>query len=77
MAVKHDLIEKSGAWYSYQGTRLGQGRANTCKYLEGNAEFSAELEKKVRATFATQSPIEAVITLPAEEKPEDFDDVPA
>ncbi|MAG68524.1 MAG: recombinase RecA [Pseudomonadales bacterium] len=76
LAVKHGMIEKAGAWYSYEGTRLGQGRANTCKYLEDNAEFAAELETKVRATFAIQSPAEPVVTLPTDTSDE-LEDVPA
>lgn len=77
MAVKHGMIEKSGAWYSNEGTRLGQGRANTCKYLEENPEFTANLETKVRATFASQSPVEAVVTLPPEDTSDTLEDVPA
>ncbi len=76
MALKQELIEKAGAWYSWQGNKLGQGRNNTCKYLEDNPEFAADLEQKVRATFASQSPVEAVVTLPADETEGDFDDVP-
>jgi recombination protein RecA len=46
--VEHDLIEKSGAWYSYDGTRIGQGKDNVREYLKENAEVSAEIERKIR-----------------------------
>jgi len=42
------LIEKSGAWYSYDGKRIGQGRENAKKFLEDNPEIMADLEIKIR-----------------------------
>lgn len=49
-AVERDIIDKSGAWYSYKGVKLGQGRENAKVYLEANPEVYAEVEKLVRAT---------------------------
>ena len=51
LAVNLDIVEKSGSWFSYDGTRIGQGRENAKKYLEENPEIMAEVEKKVRAKF--------------------------
>ena len=51
MAVNLDIIEKSGSWFSYDGTRIGQGRENAKKYFEDNPKIMAEVEKKVRAKF--------------------------
>ena len=51
LAVSLDIVEKSGSWFSYDGTRIGQGRENAKKYLEDNPEIMAEVEKKVRAKF--------------------------
>ena len=51
MAVKLDIIEKSGAWFSYQGNRLGQGSENAKKYLRENPEVMAEVEAKIRENF--------------------------
>ncbi len=53
MAVNLDIIDKSGAWFSYQGQKIGQGRENVKKYLAENPEFMAEVEKKVRDNFST------------------------
>ncbi len=50
-AVERDLIAKSGAWYSYNGQRIGQGRDNARKYLEDNPEVFAEIEKIIREEF--------------------------
>lgn len=49
VAVDFDIIKKSGAWFSYDGERLGQGRDNTRKYMEENPEFTEMIDKKVRA----------------------------
>lgn len=49
LAVKRNIIEKSGAWYSYNGSKLGQGKDNTREFLKQNLELLAEIETKVRA----------------------------
>ena len=51
LAVSLDIVEKSGSWFSYDGTRIGQGRENAKKYFEDNPQIMAEVEKKVRAKF--------------------------
>lgn len=48
LAVKLDIVEKSGAWFSYNGQRIGQGRDNVRQYLCGNPELANELDKKLR-----------------------------
>lgn len=48
VAVKYNIIEKSGSWYSYNGNRLGQGRDNIKEFLRKNPETAAEIEEKVR-----------------------------
>ena len=47
-ALKYDMIEKSGAWYSYSGEKIGQGREKTLEYLSENREFTDALEAKLR-----------------------------
>ena len=47
-ALKYDMIEKSGAWYSYSGEKIGQGREKTLEYLNENREFTDALEAKLR-----------------------------
>ena len=51
LAVNLDLVEKSGAWFSYNGDRIGQGRENAKKYLEDNPKIMEELEEKIRSNF--------------------------
>ncbi|ATO34314.1 Protein RecA [Dickeya dianthicola] len=48
LGVKYKLIEKAGAWYSYNGDKIGQGKANACKFLKENSAISSELDKKLR-----------------------------
>ncbi len=49
LAVQNDIINKAGAWFSYNGEKIGQGRENTKLYLTNNPDFMAEVEAKVRA----------------------------
>ncbi len=51
LGVQGDIVEKSGAWYSYGGTRIGQGRENAKDYLRKNPEMALEIEDKVRESF--------------------------
>ena len=48
LGVKQKLIEKAGAWYSYKGTKIGQGKANAAQYLEDNPEIADEIETEIR-----------------------------
>lgn len=48
LGVKHELIEKSGAWYSYQGERIGQGKDNAREFLKKNTGIAQEIEAKIR-----------------------------
>ncbi len=49
LGVQQGLIEKSGAWYSYQGSKIGQGKANAARFLEDNAEVRSTIENEIRA----------------------------
>jgi len=51
LAVEQDLIKKSGAWYSYGDTRIGQGRENAREFLRNNPQLTRELENRLRETF--------------------------
>jgi recombination protein RecA len=59
MALEHDLIQKSGSFFSYGETRLGQGRNNTKEFLRDNPELAAELEKKIHAKLGLGEETEA------------------
>jgi len=49
LGVKHDIVEKSGAWYSYNGAKIGQGKDNVRVWLKENPEIANEIDAKIRA----------------------------
>jgi|TARA_B100000530_G_scaffold329367_1_gene271270 recombination protein RecA len=51
LGVENNIIEKSGSWFSYDGTKLGQGRESVRKILKDNPDLCQELEKKIKALF--------------------------
>ncbi len=55
LGVQHEIIEKTGAWYSYNGDRIGQGKDNVRNYLKENPEIAAEIEVAVRARALPES----------------------
>ena len=55
LATAMEIVDKSGAWYSYGDTRMGQGRENSKDFLKNNPKIAQEIEEKVRAVAATKS----------------------
>ena len=51
LAAENNIINKSGAWYAYEGNKIGQGRENAKQYLKDNPEVCQEVERKVRDHF--------------------------
>ena len=51
LAAKENIVEKSGAWYSYNGNKIGQGRENAKIFLANNPEIMSEISEKVRAHY--------------------------
>ena len=51
LAAENNIINKSGAWYAYDGNKIGQGRENAKQYLKDNPQICAEVERKVRELF--------------------------
>ncbi len=56
LGVKHGFVEKSGAWYSYNGERIGQGKENVRIFLKENPDISSEIEGKIRAELLGTAP---------------------
>jgi recombination protein RecA len=54
LGVEHDIVQKSGAWFSYGDIRLGQGRENAKLYLKENPELAREVEVRVREALGTR-----------------------
>jgi recombination protein RecA len=55
LGVEHKIVEKSGSWYSYKGTKIGQGKDNAKNYLLDNPEIMADVEKQIRTLSGTAS----------------------
>ena len=51
LGVQHDIVDKAGAWYSYNGDRIGQGKDNVRNYLKEHPEMSQDIETRVRAVL--------------------------
>lgn len=51
LAAENNIVNKSGAWYAYEGNKIGQGRENAKQYLKDNPEVCAEIERRVRELF--------------------------
>jgi recombination protein RecA len=63
--VEQDIVKKSGAWYTYDGEQLGQGKENARSYLLANPKMADEIEKKIKAKLGIGVP-RAVADLPVE-----------
>ena len=55
LGVKNGFVEKAGAWYSCNGERIGQGKANAAKYLEENPDMAKDVDTKLRELFLTKN----------------------
>jgi recombination protein RecA len=60
LGVKHDLIKKAGAWYSYNGDRIGQGKDNVRTFLKKDIDIKKEIEKKIRELLLLKSNIQNI-----------------
>jgi recombination protein RecA len=56
LGVQQGIIDKSGAWYSYNGDRIGQGKDNVRNFLKENSEMAAEIETQIRAELLPSKP---------------------
>ena len=58
LGVQNKLVEKAGAWYSCNGERIGQGKANSIKYLKEHPEMAKGLDTKLREMFLSKNVVE-------------------
>src|SRR5260370_24552692 len=72
LASEHNIIEKLGAWYSYNGERIGQGRENARDLLKANPKLADEIEAKVREKLAAKP-----VAPPPDAAPDEADEPPA
>jgi recombination protein RecA len=65
LAVTHNIVEKSGAWYSYNGERIGQGRENTRAFLKENKDIYHKMDAELRKRLSIGAPKAEVPEVPA------------
>ena len=59
LGVANNLVDKAGAWYSYNGDRIGQGKENARQFLKDNPEMAGDLERRLRAEMMPAKPVKA------------------
>jgi recombination protein RecA len=69
LGVLHGIVEKTGAWYTYKGDRLGQGKDNAREFLKDNAELAREIEIRVREAAGVALPLPVVPAANEEQAP--------
>jgi len=67
LGVAHNLVDKSGAWYSYQGDRIGQGKENVRQFLKDNPEMADDIDNKIRAILMPEKTAKAEAEKPVTE----------
>jgi recombination protein RecA len=74
MGVEHGIVRKAGAWYTYEGEQLGQGKENSRGFLRDNPDLANEIEKKIKEKLGIGAVLDAEINLvdPVASTPVDF-----
>src|SRR6201993_3688066 len=66
LGVEQGIVRKAGAWYTYDGEQLGQGKENARTFLRDNPDAANEIEKKIKEKLGVGARIDADVTAPAE-----------
>ncbi|MFC3494338.1 recombinase RecA [Glycomyces rhizosphaerae] len=72
MGVEHGIVKKSGAWYTYEGDQLGQGKEKSRTNLKENPDLALEIEKKIKEKLGVDAAADAPDEVEIEEPPVDF-----
>jgi recombination protein RecA len=76
VAVELEFVKKAGAWFTYEGEQLGQGRENVKNFLRENPQLMAEIDQRVREHLASDVVEEEVVDVSEDVETADADDVP-
>ncbi|MDP1804932.1 MAG: DNA recombination/repair protein RecA, partial [Acidimicrobiales bacterium] len=79
IGVDNDIVKKSGAWYTYEGEQLGQGRENAKAFLHDNPEIMIEISERIRTQLGVGGPVDEpagddVLELDPDDQPITLDD---
>jgi len=75
VGVSMGIVDKAGAWYSYDGNRIGQGKDNVRKYLKENPEMANDIESKIRAQLLPDPAVEAKEKADAKENAKELEEL--
>ncbi|MFI0432532.1 MAG: DNA recombination/repair protein RecA, partial [Candidatus Nanopelagicales bacterium] len=73
MGVEHGFVRKSGAWYTYDGDQLGQGKENARGFLRDNPDLADEIEKRIKEKLGVGPRLDAPADVPDAPQPVDID----
>ena len=78
IGVDNDIVKKSGAWYTYEGEQLGQGRENAKQFLQDNPEIMIEISERIRKEMgigdSLDEPAAEFVELDPDDEPISLDD---
>lgn len=75
IGAEQDIVQKSGAWFSYSGERLGQGRENAKQYLKDNPVVSGKIEQQIRETLLSSEAVTKATSFAGGDDDDDFEEV--
>ena len=55
LGLQYDILQKSGAWFSYNGDKIAQGREKACDFMENNPEIANEIQEKIMQAFRNKA----------------------
>src|SRR5690606_31087971 len=73
IGVEMDIVQKSGAWFSFEGERLGQGRENAKQFLKDKPDISAQIEKQIRDQTLNTAALAKAASFTGEDEADDED----
>ena len=76
LGVQAKIIDKTGAWFAYNGTKIGQGKVNAMRYLDEHPEVADEIEQKIREYFKQKNDYTDTVELGTAAQAPAIDDVP-
>ena len=66
LGVKYDIVDKAGAWYSYNGDRIGQGKENVRQFLKEHPDMADDIYQRIRSEMMPEKKAEEAVETPAE-----------
>jgi recombination protein RecA len=75
LGVKCDFVEKSGSWFAYDGTKIGQGRENAKQFMKDHKDIADELEAKIKSKLLNPESSDLLMKIEGSQNSEDIEDI--